>query len=376
MKSILEFVKKEFLQFKRDPKMFALILIAPIIQLTFLGFAANLDVTYVRTIVFDQDRSVTSRDFIERFTSSGYFKIEDFVNSYDKITTEINKGDALLAIVIPDDFEKNIMSNRTASAQALFNGSDGNTAGIVAGYCQNIISNYSQKIIVDYVNRSGRKFSSVPFISPEIRIWYNPELKTRNFMVPGIVGLLLSLITLILTSLAVVKEKEIGTMEQLIVTPLKPYQIIIGKLVPFVALSFAAVIVILASMWFIFGIPVKGELWFLFLSSFLYILSTLGLGLFVSTISKTQQQAMMISIFAVMMPMIFLSGFAFPIENMPRSIQLISYIVPLRYFNDIIRGVILKGLGFSDLWFNALLLLLMGAAILLFSSLRFKSRLE
>ncbi len=149
-------------------------------------------------------------------------------------------------------------------------------------------------------------------------------------------------------------------MEQLIVTPLKPYQIIIGKLVPFVVLAFAAVIIILASMWFIFGIPVKGDLWFLFLSSFLYILSTLGLGLFVSTISKTQQQAMMISIFAVMMPMIFLSGFAFPIENMPKSIQYISYIVPLRYFNEIIRGVILKGLGFSDLWFNALLLLLMG----------------
>jgi ABC-2 type transport system permease protein len=165
-------------------------------------------------------------------------------------------------------------------------------------------------------------------------------------------------------------------MEQLIVTPLKPYQIIIGKLVPFVALSIAAIIIILASMWFVFGIPVKGELWFLFLASFFYILSTLGLGLFVSTISKTQQQAMMISIFTVMMPMIFLSGFAFPIENMPRPIQLISYAVPLRYFNDIIRGVIIKGLGFSDLWFNAVLLLLMGVIILLLSSLRFRNRLE
>lgn len=376
MKSILEFIKKEFLQFKRDPKMFALILIAPVIQLTFLGFAANLDVTLVRTLVFDRDRSVTSRDFIERFTSSGYFKIEDYVNSYDKITTEIDKGDALLAIVIPDDFERNIMNNRSTSVQALFNGSDGNTAGIVAGYCQNIISNYSQKIVIDLVNRSGKKISTVPVISPEIRVWYNPELKTRNFMVPGIVGLLLTLITLILTSLAVVKEKEIGTMEQLIVTPLKSYQIIIGKLVPFVVLSFVAVIIILLSMRFIFEIPVKGDLWFLFLSSFLYILSTLGLGLFVSTISKTQQQAMMISIFAVMMPMIFLSGFAFPIENMPKSIQYVSYIIPLRFFNDIIRGVILKGLGFSDLWFNTVLLFLMGATILFFSSIRFKSRLE
>jgi ABC-2 type transport system permease protein len=376
MRSILEFIKKEFLQFKRDPKMFALILIAPVVQLTFLGFAANLDVRLVRTIIFDQDKSITSRDFIERFTSSGYFQIENYVSSYDEITEEIDKGDLILALVIPNDFEKNIYSRRTASVQALFNGSDGNTAGIVAGYSQNIVSAYSQNIILSFLNRSGQKLFSVPVISPEIRVWYNPELKTRNFMVPGIVGLLLSIITLILTSLAVVKEKEIGTMEQLIVTPLKPYQIIIGKLVPFVVLSFAAVIIILAAMWFIFGIPVKGELWFLFLSSFLYILSTLGLGLFVSTISKTQQQAMMISIFAVMMPMIFLSGFAFPIENMPRSIQLISYIVPLRYFNDIIRGVILKGLGFTDLWFNALLLLLMGVIILFLSSRRFKSRLE
>ena len=376
MRSIIEFIKKEFLQFKRDPKMFALILIAPVVQLTFLGFAANLDVKLVRTIVFDQDKSVASRDFIERFTSSGYFQIEKYVGGYDEITDEIDQGNAILALVIPNDFEKNIYSRRTASVQALFNGSDGNTAGIVAGYSQNIVSGYSQNIILNFLKRSGQKLSSMPVISPEIRVWYNPELKTRNFMVPGIVGLLLSLITLILTSLAVVKEKEIGTMEQLIVTPLKPYQIIIGKLVPFVVLSFAAVIIILASMWFIFGIPVRGELWFLFFSSFLYILSTLGLGLFVSTISKTQQQAMMISIFAVMMPMIFLSGFAFPIENMPRSIQFISYVVPLRYFNDIIRGVILKGLGFPDLWFDAVLLLLMGVAILFLSSLRFKSRLE
>ena len=376
MKSILEFVKKEFLQFRRDPKMFALILIAPVVQLTFLGFAANLDVKQVKTIVYDQDKSITSRDFIKKFTSSGYFQIEKYVSSYDEITNEIDRGKAILALVIPNDFEKNIYSRRTASVQAIFNGSDGNTAGIVAGYSQNIVSTYSQNIVLNFINRSGLKVSSVPVINPEIRVWYNPELKTRNFMVPGIVGLLLSLITLILTSLAVVKEKEIGTMEQLIVTPLKPYQIIIGKLVPFVVLSFVAVLIILAAMWFIFGIPVKGELWFLFLASFLYILSTLGLGLFVSTISKTQQQAMMISIFAVMMPMIFLSGFAFPIENMPRSIQLISYIIPLRYFNDIIRGVIIKGLGFSDLWFNAVLLLMMGVVILFFSSLRFKSRLE
>jgi len=375
MKSIFEFVRKEFFQFRRDPKMFALILIAPVVQLIFLGFAANLDVTLVRAVIYDQDRSSTSKDFIEKFSSSGYFRIEKYVSSYDDIIKDIDNGNAIMALVIPDDFEKNIYGKRTTSVQALFNGSDGNTANISAGYVQKIISGYSEKILMDFKNKSGQKVSGAN-ITPEIRVWYNPELKTRNFMVPGIVGLLLSLITLILTSLAVVKEKEIGTMEQLIVTPLKPYQIILGKLIPFVLLAFVAVLIILTAMWLIFGIPVKGDIWFLFLSSFLYILSTLGLGLFVSTISKTQQQAIMISIFGVMMPMIFLSGFAFPIENMPLVIQTVSYIIPLRYFIEIIRGVVLKGLGLTDLWINAVMLLLMGVAILFFSSIRFRSKLE
>lgn len=195
-------------------------------------------------------------------------------------------------------------------------------------------------------------------------------------MVPGIVGLLLSIVTLLLTSLAVVKEKEIGTMEQLIVTPLKPYQIIIGKLVPFILLGFVSIIIVLTAMRIIFDIPVKGNIFFLFLSAFFYILSTLGLGLFVSTISKTQQQAMMIAVFAVMMPMVFLSGFAFPVENMPEIIQYISYVIPLKYFINVIRGVISKGLGFYDLWINALVLLIMGILILVLSSLRFQRRLD
>jgi ABC-2 type transport system permease protein len=195
-------------------------------------------------------------------------------------------------------------------------------------------------------------------------------------MVPGIVGLLVSLVTLVLTSLAIVKEKEIGTMEQLIVTPIRPYQLIAGKLVPFTILGLVSVIIVLLAMRIIFEIPVKGSETFLLFSAFLYILSTLGLGLFISTISRTQQQAMMIAIFAVMMPMIFLSGFAFPIENMPEIIQIISNIIPLKYFNTIIRGVILKGLGFTDLWFEAMILLIMGVFILTLSSLRFKKRPE
>lgn len=376
MKSILHFVKKEFLQFKRDPRMYSLILFSPVIQLTLLGLAANLDVDKVRTIIYDQDKSVTSRNYIERFIGSGYFYIEDYVDNYEEVTKEIDYGNALLALVIPPDFEKKINRQETAKVQVILNGSDGNSANIASGYIQSITASFSKNILMDFMHRRGVTNSPAGTLSAEVRVWYNPALKTRNFMVPGIVGLLLSIVTLILTSLAVVKEKEIGTLEQLVVTPLKPFQIIIGKLIPFAILGFLSVIIILASMRFVFDISVKGDMFFLFISSFLYILSTLGLGLFVSTISKTQQQAMMIAIFTIMMPMIFLSGFAFPIENMPQIIQYVSYIIPLRYFINIIRGVIIKGIGFNELWLDASILLVMGVIILALSALRFKKRLE
>lgn len=376
MKTIIHFIIKEFQQFKRDPKMFGIILVAPVIQLIFLGYAANLDVENIKTVVYDRNKTSTSRAFIEKFTSSGYFEIVEYVSSYIKLEKKLTKGEAILGLVIPQDFEEKIARRETAPLQAIFEGSDGNQASIAAGYVQSIVAGYSKDIITKFMNLSGRKISPVGNLSAEVRVWYNPTMKTRNYMVPGIVGLLVSLVTLVLTSLAVVKEKEIGTMEQLIVTPIRPYQLIAGKLIPFTILGLVSVIIVLLSMRIIFNIPVKGSGAFLLLSSFLYILSTLGLGLFISTVSKTQQQAMMIAIFAVMMPMIFLSGFAFPIENMPEPIQLISYIIPLRYFNTIIRGVILKGLGLADLWFEALVLLGMGASILVLSSLRFSKKIE
>ncbi len=376
MNTIIKFIAKEFQQFRRDPKMFGIILIAPVIQLIFLGYAANLDVENVKMVVFDQDRTSASREFISRFTSSGYFEIVDNVSNYKELENKLNRAEAILGLVISQDFEKNIARRQTASLQAIFEGSDGNQASIAAGYVQMIVTKFSKDVATEFMNLSGRKISPAGNLSAEVRVWYNPEMKTRNYMVPGIVGLLVSLVTLVLTSLAIVKEKEIGTMEQLIVTPIKPYQLIAGKLIPFTILGLISVIIVLLAMRIIFAIPVKGSEGFLLLSAFFYILSTLGIGLFVSTISKTQQQAMMIAVFAVMMPMIFLSGFAFPIENMPKIIQYISYVIPLKYFNVIIRGVILKGLGFADLWVNALVLLIMGIFILILSSLRFQRRLD
>ena len=376
MKTILHIIKKEFLQFKRDPKMFGIVLVAPIVQLIFLGYAATLDVNIVHILFMDNDKTETSRNFIERFESSGFFSIDYYADNYDELTEQINNANVLVGFAIPKGFSKNINRNETIKLQAIFDGSDGNTANIAAGYISKIISKYSQDIIIDYRNKSGLKINPVGQISAEIRTWYNPYLKTRYFMVPAIVALLVSIITLLLTSLAVVKEKEIGTLEQIIVTPIKSYQLIIGKLIPFLILGLISVVLVIAMMNILFGIPVRGSVTFLFVASFFYILSTLGLGLFVSTISKTQQQAMMIAIFVIMMPMIYLSGFAFPIENMPEILQYVSYLIPLSYFITIIRSVVLKGIGIADLWQELLILFFMGTIILYLSSIRFNKKID
>lgn len=376
MKIILNIFIKELLQLKRDPKMFVIILVAPVIQLIFLGYAVNMDVEKVPTVIYNQDNSITSRDFLNKFSGNRYFEFVEFVDNYSDLQTSIDDGKASLAIVIPNDFEKRIERNETANLQAIFDGSDGNKASITAGYLSKIVGEYSVNILKSRMNKTGRFLQVVGQVQPEIRAWYNPELSTRIYMIPGIVGLLLSIITLILTSLAVVKEREIGTLEQIIVTPIKPIHLLLGKLIPFALLGFIAVTIVLLAMTFIFGLSTRGSIPFLFFTTFLYILSTLGLGLFVSTVSKTQQQAMMLAIFVVLLPMVFLSGFAFPIENMPTVIQGITYVIPLRYFMTIIRGIILKGVGFYEVWFEILMLFVIGVTVLTLSSIRFKNNMD
>jgi ABC-2 type transport system permease protein len=376
MRILYNFVIKEFLQFKRDKRMFTTIIIAPVIQLIFLGYAANMDIKVIHTVVFDQDRTETSRNFISNFEKSGYFQIDYYVTNYQELTKLIDQGKVIVGIVIPTDFEKKIGSHSTVQVQTIFDGSDGNKASISAGYALNIAASYSQNILMNYMQVSGVKRSFSGTIEPDVRVWYNPDLTTRVYMLPSIVGLIIMLVTTSLTSLAIVKEREIGTMEQLIVTPIKSYQMIAGKLIPFTILGFISATIVMSVMRFWFNIEVKGSVIFLFLSAFLFMLSTLGLGLFISTIAKTQAQAMITSAFAVMMPMIFLSGFAFPIENMPVIVQYVTYLVPLRYFIVILRGIILKGIGISDLWPQIAALLIFGPAILILSSLRFRKKLE
>ncbi|MDP4115822.1 MAG: ABC transporter permease [Bacteroidota bacterium] len=373
---IKHIILKEFLQLKRDPALFRMALLAPILQLIILGYAATMDVDNVKTIIYDQDKTETSREFIKKFYSSSYFEIVKYTNNYDDINSYIDGGKALVAITIPNDFEKNINRRTPATIQAIFDGSEANKSSIAAGYVSGIAQSFAKDILVKNMNMMGAKLTPVGSISAETRIWYNPDLKTRNFMLPSILGLVLMVITSILMSMAVVKEREIGTLEQLIVTPIKPYQLIIGKLVPFIMLGFVDVLLVQGVMIFWFGIAIRGSFLFLLFASFLFVLSTLGIGLFISTISKTQQQAMLVAQFAVMMPMIYLSGFSFPIENMPKIIQYITYGIPLRYYITILRDVILKGSSFTELIPETVALFFMGTSILLFSALRFKKRLE
>jgi len=376
MKTIFQFIIKELLQVKRDKKMLVVIFMAPILQLIFLGYAANMDVNVIHTTIYDQDKTSTSRDFVKRFEQSGYFKLDYYVDNYDEVTDLLNEGKTLVAIVIPKDFEKKINRRETAPLQTLFEGSDGNKASIALGYIQGIATKFSQGIVAETKDKLGMKISLSGSLVPEVRVWYNPEMKTRNYMVPGILGLILMISTISLMSMAVVREREIGTLEQLIVTPIKNYQLILGKLIPFTLIGFVVLIIVMIIMTQWFGIVVRGNKLFLLFTALLFVLSNLGIGLFISTVSKTQQQAMMASVFAIMMPMIYLSGFAFPIENMPKAVQYITYVIPLKYFIIIIRGIVLKGIGFSSLWIETLILFGMGVTLLIFSSLRFSKKIE
>ncbi len=375
MKTIYHIIVKEFIQFRRDKRMMALSFMAPILQLILLGYAATTDVKDVPMAVYNQDKSVASRELIDQFVHSGYFVIQKDVNSLSEIDHEIEFGNVWMALVIPPDFSSNLLARKTASIQILTDGSDANSANISLGYASQIINTYSTSIVADIqkhipqINRPAR-------LQPEIRVWYNPDLKSRNFMVPGVLATVLMIITMTLTSLGIVKEKEIGTLEQLMVTPIKPYQLIIGKLLPFAIIGMIDVVLVLFVTRFWFGVPLQGSVALLFALSGLFIMTTLGLGLFISTISKTQQQAMMTAQFFIFLPFIYLSGFTFPVENMPQAIQYLTAIIPLKYFIVIIRGIFLKGTGIAELWPQALALWIFGIVILTLSVMRFKTKLS
>jgi len=350
--------------------MLALSFLAPVIQLVVLAYAASLDVRIIPMAVCDQDRTAISRDFAGSFFHSGYFQEVAMVNSAQDMEPMINSGKISVGLVIPPGFSRNILSGRQPMVQIIADGADANSAGIGLSYVTQIIN----RRMIEY--QKGMLAGRLVRIDSRPRVWYNPSLKSRNFMVPGVLAMLLMVMTMILTSLGVVKERESGTMDQLLVTPIKPWQLIIGKLAPFTIIGLVDItlVIIIATAWF--GVPINGSVPLLYGLSLLFILNTLGLGLMISTISRNQQQAMMTAIFFIMMPMIILTGFVFPIENMPKVIQWFTYLLPLRYYFVVIRGLFLKGVGMAELWPQALAMLAFGVGILSLSVMRFRRKLE
>jgi ABC-2 type transport system permease protein len=373
MRKVLHIVRKEFLQLRRDPKLFPIIFIAPIVQLILLGYAVNLDVRDVPTVVCDLDRTAASRGYLAEYFNSGYFSPAANLTDMKDIDRYLDEGRASMAIVVERGFGGRLAAGDQATVQLIVDGSESQSATIGASYAAIIGTRFTQKIMLQTLQRLKGTGLRPVRINPEVRVWYNPELRSRHFMVPGVLGLILMVMTMMLTSMALVKEKEMGTMEQLIVTPLRPFEIIIGKLLPFFLIGIIDIILVISVVTLWFRVPVRGSLPLLFLLSLVFIITMLGLGLLASTISRTQQQAMMTAVF-FMLPMMILSGFIFPIENMPRLIRVFTLAVPLRYYYVIIRGIFLKGVGLWALWDEAGALIIFGAAILTLSVLRFRKK--
>ena len=371
---IRHIIKKEFLQLGRDPRLLRVVIISPIFQLLVFGYAATTDVHHISTAVYDEDRSQASRALVQQFTGSGYFDYDYFISSPKEMDALLDAGKAQMVLHIPPRFSADLAHNHIAQVQLVLDGSDSMTAGIISGYASGAIARYSQQLAVTRLERLRRTLPQVPGIDARLRVWYNPELKSVNFMVPGVLCTLLLVVTMILTSLAIVKEREIGTLEQLIVTPITPGELMLGKTLPFVLLGFVdlALVTAVAVLWF--HVPLNGSLALLFALTAIFLLASLGGGLFISTVSRTQQQAMVTGFF-FMMPSVILSGFMFPIQNMPRVIQYLTYAIPLRYYLVIIRGIFLKGNGIDVLWPQALALVGLGAGILALSAARFTKRL-
>jgi len=378
MRRVLFLVWKELIELKEDPRLFGIVVLAPIIQLLLLGYAATTDVRNVPVVIADGDRSSASRDLIARFSASPNFSIVAIVTSPTEVDPYLVKGTAWMALSIPPGFGERLMRREPQALQIVADGSDASSINIALGYANNLLAGYGQGLEAGASGRSSGSSGSgglgAGAIEARVRVWFNPRLESRDFMLPGILALLLLAITTNLSSMGIVREREVGTLEQLNVTPLRRWELIVGKLLPYALVGMIDVCLVLTVAVFWFQVPLRGSVTLLFALTAVYLLSTLGLGLFISTISSTQQQAMMTSMFFFLMPMIYLSGFIFPIENMPAAIQPLTYLFPLRYFLVILRSIFLKGVGLETLWPEALALTLWGVGILALAIARSSKR--
>jgi ABC-2 type transport system permease protein len=368
-RTIRHIVRKEFLQLFRDRRMLLPLFVAPIIQLILFGYAATVDVKHIDFVLVDQSRTADSRELATLFTRSGYFDLRAELGSTKEAEDWLQSGRAKAVLVVPEDFAKRLARGESGPVQVLLDGSDANSATIVQNYVALIAAKFQEILLTRAAGTSPGAFNAV-----EPRIWYNPEFKSSFWMVPGVISLVLIISTLVMTAMAITKEREVGTLEQLIVSPIRPAELILGKIIPFVVVGCVDIVLVLTAARLVFGIPLRGSLLFLFAAAFIFILTTLGIGVFISTISRTQGQVIQSAMF-FLMPAFLLSGIFSPIESMPKVIQAVTYVNPLRYFGRIVRDVLLKGSGWAILWPEVAVLFVMGVLIFTLSALRFKKRL-
>jgi len=379
---IFVILRKEFIQALREPRMRVLLFVPPMVQLLVFGFAVNLDVDRARIGWMDMDRTPQSRDLRQRFTGSGRFDIVGWPASEEDVQRTLDRGEAQAVVRILPGFARDTARGRETEVQVLIDGTNSNTASIVANYAGSVIAEYStevmqaqQRLKVLARSPAGPVNAAAPQVTARARVWFNPDLYSRNYFIPGVIANIIMMVTLMLTALGIVREKEIGTMEQLMVTPVRPIELMLGKTLPFALVGLLDVVLVTSIALLVFHIPLHGSFLLLLFCAALFLMTTLGAGLFLSTISHTQQQAMMASFF-FSMPAFMLSGFAFPLRNMPAGVQYLTYLNPVRYFIEIVRGIFLKGAGVDVLWPQMAALAVYGIAVLGLSAARFQKKLD
>ena len=372
LKRIKAITWKEFIQIKRDPRSLGLSLAIPIFLLFLFGYGLSLDIDHVRTVVWDQDNSQVSQNFLLNFKNSKYFKIVGYTDNYRDIENRIDSGEVMMALIIPKDFTHYIMAGKTAALQLIIDGSDANTATIARGYVQTVVAKYNVTLLQDTFAQHG---SSVPkAVDSRPRVWFNMGLNSTWFIVPGVIAMILMVIAALVTSICVAKEWERGTMEQLISTPVKAPELIIGKFIPYFAIGFFDLIVGLIMARFLFGVPFRGSYLLLFFLSALFLTGALSQGILISVVGRTQLMASQLATLTTMLPTVLLSGFIYPIFNMPKFVQAFTYLVPARYYIVILREVFLKGGGIQSMWDETLFLFIFAFLMLGLAIRRFKKK--
>ena len=372
---MMALIRKEFIQITRDPRTLYIVLAIPVIQIFLLGYTATTDVRNVPLAVFDQSRGPAARRLLDAYRSADYFRLAYDVASADELRTLIDNGQARAGLIIPPDFEASVLAGKTAEVAFILDGSDPNVASTSLAAATLIGQAHSARLTVERLGPLAASSAASPAVEVRARVWYNPDLVSAFFMIPALIGMILQLLTSLLTATAIVRERERGTIEQLIVTPIRSVELILAKIIPYTLIAFfnTLEILVIGTLWF--DVPIRGSLGLLLLLSGLFLAGSLGVGLFVSTVARTQQEAIML-VYFTMLPTIFLSGFFFPLAAMPPLLRAVSYAIPLRHYLIIIRSILLKGVGAGALTGEIVALAIFGAAMLTAAALRFRKRLD